>query len=173
MIDDGLRARREAICFGHMADENAHDFERAIAAFGHARYEVIATGETYDGAARVEELMHENQAAFPDFHYHVERTHYADDAIIVEGRFTGTHEGVWRGLPPTGRRVDFPMLVVFRFEGEAMRGERIFFDLLTVLRQLGVARDPNSLAGKIEVALSHPVTLGRAALRGLGRRWRR
>ena len=41
------------------------------------------------------------------------------------------------------------MLIVFRFEGEAMMGERIFFDLGSALRQLGVARDPNSTAGKL------------------------
>jgi steroid delta-isomerase-like uncharacterized protein len=169
MIDEALRAKREAVCFGHMTDENAHVFDRAIAAFAHASYEIVPTGETYDGAARVHELMLENKTAFPDFHYAVEVAHYADDAVVVEGRFTGTHEGPWRGLPATGRKVDFPMLVVFRFAGEEMMGERIFFDLLTVLRQLGVARDPSSIAAKIEVALGHPLTLGRALLRGLTR----
>ena len=62
------------------------------------------------------------------------------------------------------------MLIVFPFEGEAMMGERIFFDLNTALRQLGVARDPNSTAGKVTTALNHPVTIGRALLRKLGRR---
>lgn len=167
MIDEVLRGKREAVCFRHMTDENAHVFDRAIAAFDHASYEIVPTGEIYDGAARVHELMLENKTAFPDFHYHVGRTHYADDAVVVEGRFTGTHEGPWRGLPATGRKVDFAMLVIFRFEGDAMMGERIFFDLLTVLGQLGVARDPNSIGAKIEIALSHPLTLGRALLRML------
>jgi hypothetical protein len=35
------------------------------------------------------------------------------------------------------------------------------------LRQLGVARDPNSTAGRIGNALNHPVTLGHALLRKL------
>jgi hypothetical protein len=96
--------------------------------------------------------------------------HHADDAIVVEGTFTGTHEGTWRGLPATGRRVDFPMLIVFPFDGPAMMGERIFFDLMTALRQLGVARDPNSTGGMIATALNHPITVGRALLRNLGRR---
>jgi len=48
-----------------------------------------------------------------------------------------------------------------------MMGERIYFDLATVLRQLGVARDPNSVAGKIGIAVNHPVTFGRALLRGV------
>src|SRR5207245_9154734 len=36
----------------------------------------------------------------------------------------------------------------------------------------GVARDPNSTAGKITTVLNHPITIGRALLRTLGRRGR-
>jgi predicted ester cyclase len=156
-----------------MTQENAHSFDKAIAAFAHASYELVPTGEVYDGAERVHELLTENLTGFPDFSYRPEQMHYADDAIIVEGTFTGTQDGPWRGLPPTGRKVAFPMLIIFRFAGEAMMGERIFFDLLTVFEQLGVARDPNSLGGKIAIAVGHPLTLGRAVLRSLIRRARR
>lgn len=168
-VDDDLRRRREEICVGHMDAENAHRFDDAIGFFARARYDIVATGERYDGASRLGELMHENVTAFPDFHYEVERLHHADEAIVVEGRFRGTHGGTWRGLPATGRRVDFPMLIVFPFEGEAMMGERIFFDLNTALRQLGVARDPNTIGGKIATALNHPVTIARAVARSLRR----
>ena len=156
-----------------MKDENAHRFDDAIAAFGHPRYELVPTGEVYDGPGRLHELMRENETGFPDFAYHPENMHHADEAIIVEGTFTGTHDGVWRGLPPTGRKVSFPMLIIFRFEGEAMMGERIFFDLLSVFEQLGVARDPNTIGGKIAIALGHPLTIGRGLLRSLGRRQKR
>ncbi len=154
----------------HMTAENAHTFEDAIGFFGHPRYEIVATGEVYDGTPELMRLMHENVTAFPDFHYDVERLHHADEAVVAEGAFRGTHLGTWRGLPATGRTVDFPMLIVFRFDGEAMMGERIFFDLNTALRQLGVARDPNTTSGKIATALNHPVTIGRALLRRLRRR---
>ena len=33
----------------HMASENVHDFDTTIGTFGHPRYELIATGEVYDG----------------------------------------------------------------------------------------------------------------------------
>src|SRR4051812_36914187 len=33
VIDEALRAKREAVCFQHMTDENAHVFDQAIAAF--------------------------------------------------------------------------------------------------------------------------------------------
>jgi steroid delta-isomerase-like uncharacterized protein len=163
--DEALRKKREEICLGHMTAENAHEFEHCIGFFEHPRYEIVPTGEVYEGAEEVGRLMRENKAAFPDFRFDVEWMHHADDAIVVEGSFCGTQNGTWRGLPATGRKVDFPMLIVFRFEGEAMMGERLFFDLGTALRQLGVARDPNTTAGRIATAMNHPITIVRALLR--------
>jgi hypothetical protein len=52
----------------------------------------------------------------------------------------------------------------------ATSSSRVYFDLGTLLRQLGVARDPNSIGGKIEMVVGHPLAMGRALLR---RRMRR
>lgn len=151
-----------------MNAENAHAFEEAIAFFDRPRYEVVPTGEVFDGPDRLHDLMHENVTAFPDFRFDVANLHHADDAIVVEGTFRGTQLGAWRGLPATGRRVSFPMLIVFPFDGDRMLGERLFFDLATALRQLGVARDPSTTTGKVATALNHPVTVGRALARRRG-----
>jgi steroid delta-isomerase-like uncharacterized protein len=170
--DTSLRERREATVREHMGAENEHDFERCIAAFSHPRYEIVATGEVWDGADGVNSLLLENKQGYPDFRFEPETIHHADAAVIVEGRFTGTQDGNWRGLPPTGRKVDFPLVIVFQFEGERMVCERTYFDIGTPLRQLGVARDPNSTAGRIATVLNHPFTVLRALLRGLLRRRR-
>ena len=172
-ISEDLRKRREELCVGHMTAENAHAFDEAIAFFHRPRYEVVATGEVFDGADRLDDLMQENVTAFPDFRFDVAELHHADEAIVVEGTFRGTHLGPWRGLPATGRRVAFPMLIVFPFDEDRMLGERLFFDLGTALRQLGVARDPGTTSGKIATALNHPVTVGRALLRSARHRDRR
>ena len=164
-VDIQTRQVREAAVREHMEAENAHEFDRCIAAFAHPRYEIVATGEVWDGHSGVNALLHENKKGFPDFRFHPEAWHHANDAVIVEGRFTGTHRGSWRGLPATGRKVDFPLIIVFQFEGSDMVCERTYFDLGTPLRQLGIARDPNTRGGKIGAALSHPITIGRALLR--------
>jgi predicted ester cyclase len=172
-ISETLRKQREEICLAHMADENAHAFEQCIAAFEHPRYEIVPTSEVYDGSSRVHELMFENKRGFPDFHFDVEQMHSADSAVIVEGTFRGTHGGIWRGLLATGRSVALPMVIIFRFNGSGMVCERVFFDLGTALRQLGVSHDPNSTIGKIAIALNHPFVLGRAFLRMLWNRAKR
>lgn len=166
-MEASLRELRETTVLEHMEAENAHDFERCIAAFTHPRYEIIPTAEVWDGQSGVHALLNENRKGFPDFHFYPETTHHADDAVIVEGRFTGTHEGNWRGLPATGRKVDFPLIIVFLFEAERMVCERTYFDLGTPLRQLGVARDPNSTRGKIATAVNHPIVVGEALIRSL------
>ena len=158
------------VALEHMNAENQHEFERCIDAFAHPRYEIIATGEIYDGSGEVASLLGENKRAFPDFHFDVRRMRDADEAVIVEGDFRGTHQGLWRGLPATGRAVDFPVIIVFEFEGDRMVCERTYFDLGTPLRQLGVARDPNTRSGQIAAALNHPVTVGGALLGQLRRR---
>lgn len=168
-----LAERRVALVLEHMRLENAHDFPGCIGVFGHPRYELVPTGEVHDGDAGVHALMDENVTAFSDFHFEPTRTAAAGDAVLVEGVFTGTHDGTWRGLPATGRQVRVQMAIVFEFEGEALICERVYFDLGTVLRQMGVARDPRSLGGRLTVLLNHPLTLARAGLRSLVRGRRR
>jgi steroid delta-isomerase-like uncharacterized protein len=170
LADEKLRLKRREIALEHMTAENAHEFEKCIDVFDHPRYEIVATGEVYDGALEVANLLGENKRAFPDFHFDVRKIQDADDAVIVEGDFRGTHLGVWRGLPPTGRSIDFPLIIVFEFEEDRMVCERTYFDIGTPLRQLGVARDPNSLGGQIATALNHPLTVGRALFGELTRR---
>jgi steroid delta-isomerase-like uncharacterized protein len=169
-VESSLRQQREAIVREHMEAENAHDFERCIAAFDHPRYEIVATSEVWDGHSGVNTLLNQNKQGFSDFQFHPNRMHHGDDAVIVEGRFTGTHDGSWRGLPPTGRKVDFPLIIVFVFEEDRMICERTYFNIGTPLAQLGVARDPNSTAGKVATVLNHPLTVGRALIRSRLRR---
>jgi hypothetical protein len=57
----GLRAVREATVREHMSAENEHQFDRCIAAFGHPRYEIMATGEVWDGSDGVKTFLLENK----------------------------------------------------------------------------------------------------------------
>ncbi len=104
--------------------------------------------------------------AAPDFQIEVLSSRAAEDAVVLEVRLTGTHLGSWRGLPATGRRIDIPICAIFTFDaGDRLAGERIYYDRATVLRQLGVFFEPDTLLGKLVTPLMHPVTM----LRALGR----
>jgi hypothetical protein len=43
--------------------------------------------------------------------------------------------------------------------------ERVYFDQLTIMRQLGVAHESTSLAGRVSMLVSDPLTVGRALVR--------
>jgi steroid delta-isomerase-like uncharacterized protein len=160
-----LRRRREAVVREHMESENHHDFDTTIGTFAHPRYELIATGEVYDGEQEVRGYYADSRAAFPDQRNEVIALHHADDAVIVEFDLLGTHLGPLRSLPPTGRTFRCRMCALFVFDGDRIVNERVYFDQLTIMRQLGVAHDPNTLAGRASTLISHPLTIGQAVLR--------
>ena len=166
--DADLRRRREALVREHMASENEHDFDTTIGTFGHPRYELVATGDVYDGEEEVRGYFAESRTAFPDQRNELVALHHADDAVIVEFDLLGTHLGRLRALPPTGRAFRARMTAYFLFEGERLVCERVYFDQLTIMRQLGLAHDPSSVPGRLSTLVSHPVTIARAFVKRRG-----
>lgn len=160
-----LRQTREELVREHMDSENRHEYDATMDTFHHPRYELIGTGDVYDGEAEVRDYFAETRAAFPDQRNELIALHHADDAVIVEFWLRGTHEGAFRGLPATGRSFEIRMTAFFIFEGDGLVCERVYFDPGTILRQLGVAHDPASAAGRVTTILSHPLTIGRALTR--------
>lgn len=157
-----LDDKRVAVVSEHIRLENAYDFPGCVGVFGRPHYTVVADGELYDGTDQVKGFLSQTYTAFPDFAFEATRVSPTTDAVLVEGDFVGTHLGSWRGLPATGRRVDFQMCLIFEFDGESMTNEKIYFDLNTPLRQLGIADDYNSLRGKLAAVLGHPIVILRA-----------
>jgi steroid delta-isomerase-like uncharacterized protein len=160
-----IRRKRESIVREHMDSENRHEFDATMATFHHPRYELIATGDVYDGTEAVERYFEETRRAFPDQRNELLALHHADNAVLVEAVVRGTHRGPLRSLPPTGRVFELPILAIFLFEDTKLICERVYFDQTTVLRQLGVARDPLSLGGRLQTMIGHPLTIGRGLVR--------
>jgi len=50
---------------------------------------------------------------------------------------TGTRQGPWAGWDATGRKMDVKVACVFEFEEDRLMCEKVYFDLATVMRQLG------------------------------------
>ena len=170
--DKELRMAREANVREHMDSENRHEFDVTLGTFGHPRYEIVPTGDVFDGPEEVMAYFEESRTAFPDQRNTLIELHHADDAIVVEFDLEGTHLGSFRGLPPTGRPFKCRTLAIFAFEAGTDRivCERVYFDTATILRQLGIAHDPLKLTGRLATVLNHPVTIGRAVLRQISGR---
>jgi len=138
MATTTLRDRRAALVREHMESENRHEFDVTLRTFAHPRYELVATGEVYDGEEAVRGYYAATRAAFPDQRNVVHALHHADDAVIVEFDLLGTHRGPLRGIPPTGQAFTCRMVALFLFDSDLIVCERVYFDAATILRQLGL-----------------------------------
>lgn len=132
----GLRQRREAIVKQHADAENEHDIEGTIATFHEPRYEV--NGAPMDGEQAVREMLQQLMTGFPDLHVEIGKMRHTDDAVFGEGLITGTHDGEWNGIPPTGRRVEVPLIGIFEFDEDRLLCEKVAIDMATILTQIGV-----------------------------------
>src|SRR4051812_26881696 len=119
------RAERERIVKEHIDAENRGDTASTVATFAAPRYDVVPTGEIIEGPEAVAQSLDEIMHAFPDLTITTHAMHHADDAVLVEVTFAGTHLGGWRGLPATGRRVSYRMCNVFVFDGDRLLCERL------------------------------------------------
>jgi predicted ester cyclase len=60
------------------------------------------------------------------------------EKVVVRYTFRGTHQGQWRGLPPTGKAVTFTATVTYRIvDGKVVEAWQNA-DNLSMLRQLGL-----------------------------------
>ena len=90
----------------------------------------------------------------------MQQRHSSEAAVILEVIIRGHHLGSWRGLPPTGRPIQFPLCGIYTFDDEnRLAGEKIYYDRATVLRQLGVFHEPDRFWGRIHAFVMHPVTM--------------
>jgi steroid delta-isomerase-like uncharacterized protein len=148
----------------HVLLENRHDLDGIMGTFGaSARYDEEPWDDHHIGRDAVRAYYDGLLRAMPDLAIEVRRRHVAEDAVILETVISGHHLGTWRGLPPTGRGLRFPLCGIFTFDSEdRLAGEKIYYDRAAVLRQLGVFHEPDSMVGRIEAVIMHPLTMARA-----------
>lgn len=78
--------------------------------------------------------------AFPDIHVTVEDTITEGDKIVFRNTVTGTHSGEFRGLPPTGNKINYGEVFIIRFsDGKVAEGWGIV-DIFSQLQQLNAIR---------------------------------
>lgn len=131
-----LRAR-EKLVLDHFRDEVRQNWDDVLATFPHPHYEIIPTLTVHDGDAAVRGYYHDTRVAFPDQNHEIIAVRHSADAVIVEFWLTGTHLGPLGAVPATGSRHRTRMSAYFVFdEHENLTIERIYFDTLSMVRQL-------------------------------------
>jgi steroid delta-isomerase-like uncharacterized protein len=89
------------------------------------------------GAQALKQVWATLLRAYPDVHVTVEDLVAEGDKVVCRNVVTGTHQGEYLGLPPTGRSVTYDEIFIFRFEGGRIAETWGVVDVLAQLRQLG------------------------------------
>lgn len=76
--------------------------------------------------------------AFPDLHVEVEDLIAEDDKLVCRNTVTGTHLGEYMGVPPTGRRITWNEIFIFRFTNNHITETHGVVNVATQMRQLGL-----------------------------------
>jgi steroid delta-isomerase-like uncharacterized protein len=89
------------------------------------------------GAQALKQVWTTLLRAYPDLHVAVEDLIAEADKVDCRNVVTGTHQGEYLGLPPTGRSVTYNEIFIFRFEDGRIAETWGVVDVLAQLRQLG------------------------------------
>jgi steroid delta-isomerase-like uncharacterized protein len=76
---------------------------------------------------------------FPGLDRRIDRWTFGDDSCAIELTLSGVHDGPYRGIPPTGRRLELRIMAHFTFDDEGrITQETAYYDTLSFMRQLGL-----------------------------------
>ena len=89
------------------------------------------------GAEALKEVFSRLHRAFPDLHVSVEDVIAEGDRIAARNSVTGTHQGDYMGIPPTGRRVTYNEMFIVRFVDGRIAETWGVVDVFSQMKQLG------------------------------------
>jgi len=121
---------------------NNGDWERLQAGLAaDARYHEFATQRKVEGPEKIVELFKGWKTAFPDAAGTVTSAVGSGNTAALEVTWKGTHTGPLETaegtIPASGKRQETPAAIVFTFEGGKIKEDRQYFDLMTLLKQIG------------------------------------
>jgi len=81
-------------------------------------------------------------SAFPDSRFPTDAILAEGDQVAVRHSFRGTHNGTFQGIPPTGKPVVVPTIVIFRVADGRIAETWVNADVLGLMMQIGAIPAP-------------------------------
>lgn len=98
--------------------------------------------EPMRGSEDVREMVEMVLTAFPDVQVELEEAVVEGDRIALRNSITGTHDGEYMGIQPTGEEIDVTVMAIQRIDNGQYVEEFQLVDRLSMLQQLGVVEPP-------------------------------
>jgi predicted ester cyclase len=115
----------------HSIAEDRRDIPGLLATLAEGcTYEVMPTGQRWQGHDGARAFYESFLGAFPDVHFELRDIVIGPQGVMEVAEMTGTHRGDWAGIPPTGRPVRLLVIIHFPWDpvAEKFAGERVYFD---------------------------------------------
>ena len=135
-----MNTEQIALLGRHVDAENQHDMGRTLETLHpDCTFEDLALQKKYCGHAGAAAYYRLWWDAFQlqfrrDPHGHIHWT--TDNRCIAEGVFSGVHVGPFLGVEPRGTPITYRFIVVVDFRDGLMAGERFYYDLDSIRRQI-------------------------------------
>jgi len=100
----------------------------------------LPEGELH-GREAFEAYLREVRSAFPDWHVVADDMLAGDGIVMKEWTVTGTHNGEYKGVPPTGREIKFKGMAKDVITDGKVQQHRLYYDPQEVPEQLGLTED--------------------------------
>jgi len=119
-LPDDRLTRREAVVADHMDSENVQAWDRTMATFSHARYE-LPDGRVFDGHDDVMRYWIDGRTVVPDQRNElIELTHLDDVHVLIEFWLRGTPSA-------TGERFEVRLWAIYDFDdADLITNERVY-----------------------------------------------
>ena len=121
---------------------NESDWDRSMAPVTpNTVYSELGTQRSLTGSDEILEALQGWKQAMPDVKGTVTNSFASGNRVTLEVSWTGTHTGPLVGptgtIPPSGKSQTTPSAWIFEFDGEKVRESHHYFDLMTLLTQIG------------------------------------
>src|SRR4051812_16276640 len=114
----------------HSIAEDRRDIDGLIATLADdCVYEIVPTGQRWEGHAGARGFYRELFGAFPDNRFALTDIVVGPQGVFEVATLTGTSQGPWAGVAPSGLPVSLQVLILFPWDPATKRfsGERIWF----------------------------------------------
>ena len=121
-VDAGEQRRIKRLWVRHSIAEERRDIEGLIATLSaDCRYEIVPTGQRWDGHAGARQFYTELFGAFPDNAFALSEIVIGPQGVFEVATLTGTNQGPWAGVPPSGLAVALEVLILFPWDAATER----------------------------------------------------
>ena len=111
----------------------------------------LRSGSPADAVPRGPETIKEHVAgwiaSFPDLRFTIEQILSEGDRVVTQLLMEGTHQGMWLGIPASGKKMQIRMFTVHRIVQGKIVEDWVLVESLGMFQQLGIVPNTADLVG--------------------------